>query len=535
LIHSAKDPSIDELATALFRDHIFKDPALEQRLLQDACSIIESLRRDINNSNTLLLSKAIDMFHALSVYTSVFEPKLLGSSQKFFLHWAQKEASAGNLAKYVDACHRMMDGEVRRCDIFKLDASTKRNLINKMDDLLIVEQEESLLCTERVLELMDHNRFTALRQLFSLLQRKGLGERIRPLFEKYINTQGPMIVLDVGREDEMVVRLLRFKKKLDNMWEASFMKHEGLGHSLREAFESFINRSEKSSSTWGTSNSKPGEMIAKYVDAILRGGVKALATAEDPKDEDLLESCAKDIAEQGNGGELDEDDVDEEVRIDQQLDQVLDLFRFVHGKAVFEAFYKRDLARRLLMERSASANAEKSMLTRLKSGEWHRFGIPLTETDNIEECGSGFTHNLEQMFKDIELAREEMASYKSMLTERQKRPSIDLNVNVLSASSWPTYPDVTVQMPRDIQKASTDFEVHYQQKHTGRKLAWKHALACAQLKANFPKGNKVLIVSGFQAIVLLLFNNLANQPISYSDMAAHTRISMAASRGMYVC
>jgi cullin-4 len=35
---------------------------------------------------------------------------------------------------------------------------------------------------------------------------------------------------------------------------------------------------------------------------------------------------------------------------------------------VFEAFYKKDLARRLLMGRSASADAERSMLSRLKTG-----------------------------------------------------------------------------------------------------------------------------------------------------------------------
>jgi hypothetical protein len=40
----------------------------------------------------------------------------------------------------------------------------------------------------------------------------------------------------------------------------------------------------------------------------------------------------------------------------------------VQGKAVFEAFYKNDLARRLLMGRSASDDAEKSMLERLKRG-----------------------------------------------------------------------------------------------------------------------------------------------------------------------
>ena len=40
----------------------------------------------------------------------------------------------------------------------------------------------------------------------------------------------------------------------------------------------------------------------------------------------------------------------------------------VIGKDVFEAFYKKDLAKRLLVGKSASVDAEKSMLSKLKQG-----------------------------------------------------------------------------------------------------------------------------------------------------------------------
>lgn len=39
------------------------------------------------------------------------------------------------------------------------------------------------------------------------------------------------------------------------------------------------------------------------------------------------------------------------------------------GKDVFEAFYKKDLAKRLLVGKSASVDAEKSMLSKLKHGK----------------------------------------------------------------------------------------------------------------------------------------------------------------------
>jgi len=57
-----------------------------------------------------------------------------------------------------------------------------------------------------------------------------------------------------------------------------------------------------------------------------------------------------------------------EEELEKILDKLLLLFRFIHGKDVFEAFYKKDLAKRLLLGKSASVDAEKSMLLKLKQG-----------------------------------------------------------------------------------------------------------------------------------------------------------------------
>lgn len=127
------------------------------------------------------------------------------------------------------------------------------------------------------------------------------------------------------------------------------------------------------------------------------------------------------------------------------------------------------------------------------------------------------------MFRDIELSREEMASYKMICEERGQKHDLDLNVNILSASSWPTYPTVPVIIPSEIKSAIDKFEAHYKSKHSGRKLELKHALAHCQLKAKFPKGNKELVVSSFQAIVLLLFNGKsADEHIDYNYLKEAT-------------
>ena len=78
--------------------------------------------------------------------------------------------------------------------------------------------------------------------------------------------------------------------------------------------------------------------------------------------------------------------------IEKTLDEVLVLFRYIQGtffyfaillinntftyiiffffigKDIFEAFYKRDLAKRLLLNKSASFDYEKSMLSKLRKG-----------------------------------------------------------------------------------------------------------------------------------------------------------------------
>lgn len=479
LLQSSKS-SLQDVAVAMFRDGIFNTEALKPKLVDGACDLISADRME-QELDRSLLKQAISMFHDLATYTNTFEPRMLALSQEYVIEWA-KEKSTGPVPDYVKAATKFMSGEVGRCEFYGFDMSTRRDLLAVLESHLINEKVEYLTDGDAIADLLDLNAKDDLDQLYSLLQLKRLGSRIRPAFEAWIDLTGTDIIFDEKAQEEMVVRLLSMKSRLDTIWRTSFHRDEQLGHAMRESFEKFINKTKKGSSTWGTDNSKPGEMIAKYVDQLLRGGAKAIPAQL------TAERRASLFV---NDDEDNEDNVDEDTEVNSQLDQVLDLFRFVHGKAVFEAFYKKDLARRLLMARSASADAERSMLARLKT-----------------ECGSGFTQNLEQMFKDVELAREEMSSYKSRMEERQEKAKLDLSVNVLSAAAWPTYPDVPVRVPAHIASTIESFEWHYKSKHSGRKLEWKHALAHCQMKATFGKGSKELVVSSFQAIVLLLFNGL---------------------------
>ena len=112
--------------------------------------------------------------------------------------------------------------------------------------------------------------------------------------------------------------------------------------------------------------------------------------------------------------------------------RIMVIFRFIHGKDVFEAFYKKDLAKRLLVGKSASVDSEKSMLSKLKA-----------------ECGAGFTSKLEGMFRDMELSKDINSAFRHHMDHlaNTSEYKIDLTVNVLSMAYWPTYQPMEVNIP----------------------------------------------------------------------------------------
>lgn len=348
LLHSKDHSVINEMGLNLFQTHIFLDEALKPKILQGACDLFAADRAstgDKSQADSDLLRKATALFHDLGVYTRHFEPVFLSESEAFLESWSNKEAEGQYIGTYAENSHRLIEQELTRCELYALNRNTQQSLSALFDEYLVRDKEDVLLSESDLKGLMTTENKHALERIYSLLERVKLGNRLKPAFSKYIEEQGSTVVFDTERESEMVVRLLNFKHQLDDTWAEAFHNDEALGHTLREAFEHFMNMTKKTQASWGTDNSKTGEMIAKYVDNLLKGGLKV-------------------IGKQAEDAEL----ADEDTEINKQLDKVLDLFRFVHGKAVFEAFYKNDLARRLLMGRSASDDAEKSMLARLKTG-----------------------------------------------------------------------------------------------------------------------------------------------------------------------
>lgn len=162
----------------------------------------------------------------------------------------------------------------------------------------------------------------------------------------------------------------------------------------------------------------------------------------------------------------------------------------LQAKDVFEAFYKRDLAKRLLWNRVVSMDIEKQVCSLLKA-----------------ECGAAYTSKMEGMFQDVDWSRETMMVYKqSSAGLASTHASVEMEVQVLTTGYWPVYPQYpNLQVPVALQEQQEQFTNHYKTKYQGRRMTWQYALGHCIVKCSGFGRQYELIVSLCQAVVLLQF------------------------------
>ncbi|RWS29109.1 cullin-4A-like protein [Leptotrombidium deliense] len=459
VLQNAAILSIWDMGLEMFRNYIISNPQVQSRAVDGLLQLVEKERAG-ESVDRCLLKSLLRMLSDLQIYKEVFEGKFLQATEELYAAEGQRLMQDQEVPAYLSHVDKRLNEEWERL-MHYLDQSTKRPLIQCVEKQLISEHLCNIL-QKGLDQLLDENRTTELSLMYNLLSKvkEGLPE-LCSYFNQYIKKRGKVIVTNPEKDKTMVQELLDFKDQLDVVVMQCFQKNEKFVNSLKEAFEYFINQRPN----------KPAELIAKFVDSKLRAGNKE-ATEEE---------------------------------LERLLDKIMVLFRFIHGKDVFEAFYKKDLAKRLLVGKSASVDAEKSMLSKLK-----------------QECGAGFTSKLEGMFKDMELSKELMLAFKQYLNNTMPHGKIDMSVNILTMGYWPTYQTWEVNLPQEMVEYQDVFKKFYLGKHSGRKLQWQPNLGHCLLKANFTSGQKELLVSLFQTLVLLMFNDA--DEVSFEDIKQSTTI-----------
>lgn len=457
------------ISLQLFRTHFVSTPHIQDKIVSGIITLINR-ERDGDTVDSSLLRNNLSMLTAIGMYGSVFEKQFLDLTDEYY----RKEC--GNLIRTLDVPSYLIFSERRLSEEFQrlsqyLNSSTRNPLMSTVEKRVVCDHVNTLL-DKGFYAMCEQGRKDDIRRCYSVLTRAN--EHMPPEFDNahdlmkaklvaYIKDVGRKFVMDREKDSDMVQLLLDLKAQLDELVSYSFDGADVFCNAVNLAFEYFVNSREN----------KPAELIAKFVDGILRTGNKGFSEEE----------------------------------LEKTLDKALTLFRFIDGKDVFEAFYKRDLAKRLLYDKSASLDLEKSMISKLKA-----------------ECGSQFTSKLEAMFRDVNLSKELMQSFNTHAASRERiGDSVELNVFVLEAARWPlSTQTMTLKLPQALMEYQETFKSFYLTKHSGRKLSWQHSDGSCTVYASFPKGTKVLQLSLCQTIVVLLFNDA--DELSYSSIQEGTGI-----------
>ncbi|KAG6537038.1 hypothetical protein ZIOFF_002116 [Zingiber officinale] len=271
----------------------------------------------------------------------------------------------------------------------------------------------------------------------------------------------------VGLQEQTFVReVIELHDKNMPLVNDCFQNHTLFHKGLKEAFEIFLNKTVAGSST--------AELLVNYCDNILKKG----------------------------GSEKYSDEA-----IEQILEKAVNLLGYIYDKDLFVEFYRKKLARRLLFDKSANEDHERSILTKLK-----------------QQNGAHFTSKLEGMVTDMILTRETQADFKEYLQYNpHTNPGIDLSVTVLTTGFWPSYRSSDFHLPFEMTKCIQAFKEFYPTKTNSRKLTWIYSLGTCNITAKFELQTIELIVTTYQAAVLLLFND--SDRLSYSEIMSQLNLA----------
>jgi len=474
--------TVYDLGLILFRDLVARHTIIQDCLRETLLSMIDKERKGevvnrlaIKNACQMLMILGID---GRDVYEEDFERHFLQVSAEFYMLESELFLAENSASVYIWKVEARINEErerSRHC----LDSSSEAAIVKVVEDELISKHMKTIVEMENsgVVHMLKNSKYEDLGCMFRLFQRVKDGlKAMCDAMSVYLREQGRAIVSEEEEEQgknaiTFIHKLLDLKERFDQFLDKSFDQNILFKQTISGDFEHFLNL-----------NPKSPEYLSLFIDEKLKKGSKGLSEQE----------------------------------VESILDKTMVLFRYLQEKDVFERYYKQHLAKRLLLNKSVSDDAEKNMISKLKT-----------------ECGCQFTMKLEGMFKDMSISNSTNDDFKNHVNNSSiDLSNVDLTVRVLTTGYWPTpATNATCNIPNDPRQAFECFKRFYLACHSGRQLTLQPQMGTADLNAIFfskkeggPKTPRkhIISVSTYQMCVLMIFNK--KEKLTYEEIAEESDI-----------
>ncbi|KAK4748496.1 hypothetical protein SAY87_015082 [Trapa incisa] len=479
-------PPLKEVGLTCFRDLVYQE--VHSKVRDAVISLIDQ-EREGEQIDRALLKNVLDIFVEIGMgqmvyYENDFEAAMLNDTAAYYSRKASNWILEDSCPDYMLKAEKCLNREKDRVSHY-LHSSSEPKLLEKAQHELLAVYANQLLEKEHsgCHALLRDDKAEDLSRMFRLFLKipRGL-DPVANMFKQHVTTEGTALVKQaedaainkkaekkdvVGLQEQVFVRkVIDLHDKYLAYVNECFQNHTLFHKALKEAFEIFCNK--------GVAGSSSAELLATFCDNILKKG----------------------------GSEKLSDEA-----IEETLEKVVKLLAYISDKDLFAEFYRKKLARRLLFDKSANDDHERSILTKLK-----------------QQCGGQFTSKMEGMVTDLTLARENQTNFEEYLSNNANaNPGIDLTVTVLTTGFWPSYKSFDLNLPAEMVRCVEVFREFYQTKTKHRKLTWIYSLGTCNIIGKFEAKPVELIVTTYQAAALLLFNS--SHRLSYSEIVTQLNLS----------
>lgn len=406
----------------------------------------------------------------LQLYEEVFESKFLQETGEHYRSEAAKLKDEHTCSEYMDRVIKKLQEEDFRSRKF-LHPSSYGKVTHECQQRMVADNLQFLHA--ECAEMVKQEKTQDLENMYTLLKPicGGLSLLVDQV-EEHIRTTGLEAVNGLKGDNvptQFVENMLEVHSKYTDLIRKVFRNDQQFVGALDKACAAAINfrPSPKQSC-------KSPELLAKYCDNLLKKSSKGSSETE----------------------------------LDDKLSSCITVFKYLDDKDVFQRYYSRMLAKRLVQSQTASMDAEEMMINKLK-----------------QACGYEFTNKLHRMFTDMTVSSGLQEDFHSTL----KTSFVDLGLNftvlVLQAGAWPLGQSnlPTFSIPQELEKFVGEFEKFYNKKYNGRRLTWMHALCTAELKLNYLKKSYIVTMGSFQMALMLLFNT--SDKVTFKEAMQHTRLA----------
>ncbi|XP_046844381.1 cullin-2-like isoform X2 [Xenia sp. Carnegie-2017] len=286
------------------------------------------------------------------------------------------------------------------------------------------------------------------------------------------NLEGLEAICCIDKEKtpaNFVRALLQVHRKYLDLINTTFSGEKAFLMAFNKAFYVVVN-SDKS----GQKSSQSAELLARFADSILKKNQRNMSENEQ----------------------------------EENMADIILLFKYLDNKDIFQKFYSKMLAKRLIHNTSISMDAEENMINRLK-----------------HTCGYEYTNNLHRMFTDMSLSEDLNKSFYEDLARKNSSLDITASYLILQSGAWPLAVNTvsSLTIPQEFVDPITWFEQFYGKRFQGRKLTWLHHLSNGEVRLNHFQRPYIVTASSYQMAVMLLFNHSAS--LSFGEILAQTEIA----------